>query len=151
MVEKLFCILGGLLSILGVFVSSHREELYTSTYYSMQQKDVSFRSASTQNGTKTHFTRHTIYLDSVNLKKIYSSEVITYEVVNPTANDVSFEILINGEENFQDEYFDITCSELVVPARSKSTGTITITLKKSVVDDYSLPFEITYKLKDISN
>ncbi len=151
MVEKLFCILGGLLSILGVFVSSHREELYTSTYYSMQQKDVSFRSASTQNGTKVHFTRHTIYLDSVNLKKVYSSEVITYEVVNPTMNDVSFEILINGEENFQDEYFDITCSELIVPAGSKSTGTITITLKKSVVDDYSLPFEITYKLKDISN
>ena len=151
MVEKLFCILGGLLSILGVFVSSHREELYTSTYYSMQQKDVSFRSVSTQNGTKVHFTRHTIYLDSVNLKKIYSSEVITYEVMNPTMNDVSFEILINGEENFQDEYFDITCSELIVPARSKSTGTITITLKKSVVDDYSLPFEINYKLKDISN
>ena len=146
MVEKLFCILGGLLSIFGAIVSSHREDLFTSSYYAVEQNDIVFTSARSQNGTKLHFTKHQIQMDSIQLKKVHSQEVLSYEVSNPTSKDVSFDVIINGEEYFDDEFFDITCSSITVPARGKAQGTITITLKKSVVEDYSLPFTITYQI-----
>ena len=147
MVEKLFCILGGFLSIFGAFVSTYREDLFTSVSTVTQQEELVFTNVSTRNGTRASFTTHSIVLDSINLKKASSSEVITYEMKNPTSKDLRIKILINGKEVLDDEYFDITCSPIsTVKAREKVSGTITITLKKSVVEDYSLPFKITYQI-----
>lgn len=137
MVEKLFCIVLSFLSTIGVICTGFIPHDCPSS-----SGDVFFTNVSTMKGSFakiSHDGKH-IQMNSVPLMHVSDSETISYEVKNTSGKNQDVSVYVKGEDN---DVFSIVATPLeVVPDGSKAVGTITITLKKAVVEDVSIPFEV---------
>lgn len=153
MFERLVCIFVAIISLFSVFYSSKNMEIYsdvravaTSNYV-----DVYFNSVSATNGSDVTLSQNnkSIVINSINLSKSGDYELIEYEVFNNSfSRDLNVNVIVNGVEEYNDEYFTITCSDLgEIKSAGTKTGIIKIELKNEVLENVSIPFEVELQIK----
>lgn len=153
MYERIICCLVAVLSLFSVFYSSQHGTIYTDVSYVAKANyvDAYFTEVSTVNGTKVSLTPNNrgIVLDEINLHDVGDFELIKYEVFNNSISyDIDYDVYVNGEKIYQDEYFTITSSESkTIKSGKASTGEIKIELAKNVIEKVELPFSIELKIK----
>jgi len=153
MYERIVCCLVAVLSLFSVFYSSQHGSIYTDVSYVAKANyvDAYFTDVSSVNGTKVSLTPNNrgIVIDDINLSEVGDFEVIKYEVFNNSISyDIDFDVYVNGEKIYQDEYFTITSSSTnTIKSGKTSTGEIKVELSKNVIEKMELPFSIELKVK----
>lgn len=117
------------------------------------EMDVYFSSVSSLNGTDVKLSSDGSTLDfgTIMLNNVGDKEVITYELVNgKTKYDISADVLINDVQIYNNDYFNVECSDIGVIKKGESKfGTITISLKKNALDDVTLPLNFSINVNPI--
>lgn len=152
MFERLVCIFVTIISLFSVFYSSKNIEIYNDvrTVATSNYVDVYFNDVNTVNGSLVALSQNkkSILINNINLNKAGDYELIEYEVFNNSYSyDVTVEVFVNGVKEYSDEYFIITCSDaLDINSAETKNGTIKIELKKAVIEDINVPFEVTLQV-----
>lgn len=149
MFERGLCIFVACLSLIGVAFTSkhiHMEDGVQATFGTSNYMDVYFKDVSSSNGSNVSLTdsRRSFNLDSISLSKVGETEVIRYELYNNSYSyNVDVDVMINGENRYENEFFIMeTSAPMVLKSGQSAVGEIRVTLKKAVLDSVSVPFDV---------
>lgn len=114
---------------------------------------IYFSNVSTTSGSDVYISddKKGIDFGNIVLKNKGDIETITYEITNDKSfNDVSVDILINGKEIYEDNYFIIKCEEFgLLKKGNKKSSIITIELKNNVLEEVTIPLNFTININPV--
>ena len=117
------------------------------------ESGVSFTKVSSKSGTIYDITNggYGIDLGNIFLSKIGDREEITYELKNGKYfSDVDVQVSVKSDSKLMDEYFIIDCSDVgYIKKGNKKSGTISIELRKTAIEDVSIPLNITINVSPV--
>ncbi|MBR3211184.1 MAG: hypothetical protein IKF71_04535 [Bacilli bacterium] len=148
MFERITCVLVSILSIASIFFSSQNMNVTKDNAYATRSNylDVSFTDVKSTNGTVVSLTpnHQGIVIEEIVLKHVGDAETIQYEVLNNSLSyDVEVTVLVNDKEEYLDDNFHITVTEIgELKSGEKKTGSIEIKYEKQSLEARELPFDI---------
>lgn len=117
------------------------------------ESGVSFIKVSSNSGTVYDISNdgHGIDLGNILLSKLGDREEITYELKNGKYfSDVDVQVSVKSDSKLMDEYFIIDCSDVgYIKKGNTKSGTISIELRKTAIEDVSIPLNITINVSPV--